>query len=317
MARSYVHMANPAFATETSLIDPPPHRRIAVYERMLEQSPLPFLPADDAGAGKTIMTGLYAREKQDLLRLRFRIASGADARARNPFAGPESDPIIVSIDALAGERMFGRLREDATEPCDLTVFDEAHKLSSDRGPDFRVRKTGRYRPAQTIPAARFPGRPGICCCSPQPAILILAWSDAADRSRRSQEGMSTAIMRTAAPRRRIWARTVPGIICGGCCCPMSCRPGMLSTVFPTARLRHHGLRPESRPRRRTGALRLISKRTLKRRKTNPSLQQHGNSAEQTQLQNSRRTRTPRKRKTPRNSAGSRYTLHRNPKIGRV
>ena len=175
---SYGHMANPAFATETSLIDPLPHQRIAVYERMLERSPLRFLLADDAGAGKTIMTGLYVREMlsrrlvrrvlvvppaglvgnwrremQDLFRLRFRIASGADARAGNPFAGPESDLTIVGIDTLASERMFGRLREDATEPYDLAVFDEAHKLSADRGPDFRVRKTDRYRLAEALAGA--------------------------------------------------------------------------------------------------------------------------------------------------------------------
>ena len=59
---AYGHLFNRAFATETSLIDPLPHQRIAVYQRMLEQSPLRFLLADDAGAGKTIMTGLYVRE---------------------------------------------------------------------------------------------------------------------------------------------------------------------------------------------------------------------------------------------------------------
>jgi transcriptional regulator with XRE-family HTH domain len=59
---AYGHLSNPAFATEISLIDPLPHQRIAVYEHMLDSSPLRFLLADDAGAGKTIMTGLYLRE---------------------------------------------------------------------------------------------------------------------------------------------------------------------------------------------------------------------------------------------------------------
>ena len=49
---------NPAFASEISQIHPLPHQRIAVYERMLPEDPLRFLLADDAGAGKTIMTGL-------------------------------------------------------------------------------------------------------------------------------------------------------------------------------------------------------------------------------------------------------------------
>ena len=138
---AYGHLFNPTFATETSLIDPLPHQRIAVYEHMLKQQPLRFLLADDAGAGKTIMTGLYIREMlsrrllrrvlivppaglignweremSTLFRLRFRILTGADARDGNPFTGPESDLVIVSIDTLAGERTFGRLREWATEP---------------------------------------------------------------------------------------------------------------------------------------------------------------------------------------------------------
>ena len=58
----YGHLFNPSFATEISLIDPLPHQRIAVYEHMLKQTRLRFLLADDAGAGKTIMAGLYIRE---------------------------------------------------------------------------------------------------------------------------------------------------------------------------------------------------------------------------------------------------------------
>ena len=171
---SYGHLFNPAFATEVSLIDPLPHQRIAVYERMLGLSPLRFLLADDAGAGKTIMTGLYLREvlarrlirrvlvvppaglvgnwereMRTLFSLPFRIVRGADARGGSPFAGPESDRVIVSIDTLASERMFGRLREGAA-PYDLVVFDEAHKLSAHRQPDFSVRKTDRYRLAEAL-----------------------------------------------------------------------------------------------------------------------------------------------------------------------
>ena len=175
---AYGHLFNTAFATETSLIDPLPHQRIAVYEHMLKQQPLRFLLADDAGAGKTIMTGLYVREMlsrrlirrvlivppaglignweremSTLFRLQFRILTGTDARDGNPFAGPESDLVIVSIDTLAGERTFGRLRESTTEPYDLVVFDEAHKLSANREPDLRIRKTDRYKLAETLAGA--------------------------------------------------------------------------------------------------------------------------------------------------------------------
>ena len=58
----HAYLFNPIFATETSLIDPLPHQFIAVYDHLLKHFPLRFLLADDAGAGKTIMTGLYIQE---------------------------------------------------------------------------------------------------------------------------------------------------------------------------------------------------------------------------------------------------------------
>lgn len=176
---TFGHMENPAFATEISSIDPLPHQRIAVYDHMLKQPRLRFLLADDAGAGKTIMTGLYVREMlsrrllrrvlivppaglignwqremQVLFNLPFTVVAGADARNSNPFVGPSSDRVIVSVDTLAGERVFARLREEKVEPYDLVVFDEAHKLSVDRGNDFRVRKTDRYRLAEALAGLR-------------------------------------------------------------------------------------------------------------------------------------------------------------------
>lgn len=172
---SFGHLANPTFATEIASIDPLPHQRIAVYDHMLKQTRLRFLLADDAGAGKTIMTGLYIREMlsrrllkrvlivppaglvgnwqrelSTLFSLQFNIVSGSDARSGNPFTGPSSNRLIVSVDTLAGERMFARLQDEDVEPYELVVFDEAHKLSCDRGADFRVRKTDRYRLAEAI-----------------------------------------------------------------------------------------------------------------------------------------------------------------------
>ncbi len=44
------------------LVEPLPHQITAVYEAMLPRQPLRFLLADDPGAGKTIMAGLYIRE---------------------------------------------------------------------------------------------------------------------------------------------------------------------------------------------------------------------------------------------------------------
>jgi transcriptional regulator with XRE-family HTH domain len=56
------HLFNKAYGLELSTVVPLPHQRIAVYEHMLPQNPMRFFLADDAGAGKTIMTGLYIRE---------------------------------------------------------------------------------------------------------------------------------------------------------------------------------------------------------------------------------------------------------------
>ena len=196
---AYGHLFNPTFASETSLIDPLPHQRLAVYEHMLHQSPLRFLLADDAGAGKTIMTGLYVREMlarrlirrvliippaglvgnweremRTLFRLQFRVVTGSDARTANPFAEPESHLVIVSVDTLAGERMFAHLADTATEPYDLVVFDEAHKLSADRQPDFRVRKTERYRLAEAIAGAGADGTQWDLPWSTQHLLLLTA-----------------------------------------------------------------------------------------------------------------------------------------------
>ena len=172
---AYGHLSNPTFATETSLIDPLPHQRIAVYEHMLSQARLRFLLADDAGAGKTIMAGLYIREilarrliqrvliippaglvgnweheLQSLFSLPFKIVAGSDARQDNHFRGPASNLVIVSVDILAGERMFARLQETDVIPYYLVIFDEAHKLSADHEPDFRMCKTDRYRSAEAL-----------------------------------------------------------------------------------------------------------------------------------------------------------------------
>jgi SNF2 family DNA or RNA helicase len=172
---SFGHLASPAFATEISSIDPLPHQRIAVYERMLPQTRLRFLLADDAGAGKTIMAGLYFREMLARRRLRrilivspaglvgnwrremrtlfalgFTEVTGEDARNGNPFVGEASNQAIVSIDTLVSDRVFARLQETAVEPYDLVVVDEAHKLSASRGADMRVDKSRRYKLAEAL-----------------------------------------------------------------------------------------------------------------------------------------------------------------------
>src|SRR3984885_3307454 len=53
---------DPVLAVHTSVVDPLPHQITAVYEAMLPRQPLRFLLADDPGAGKTIMAGLFMKE---------------------------------------------------------------------------------------------------------------------------------------------------------------------------------------------------------------------------------------------------------------
>ena len=186
---AFGHQFNPTFASEISRIDPLPHQRIAVYEHMLPQDPLRFLLADDAGAGKTIMTGLtvremlsrgrvkrvlvvppaglvgnWERELRTLFRLRFRIVTGEDARAGNPFHGVPSDLAIVSLDTLASARTFARLQSAETAPYDLVVFDEAHKLAA-ATENNRTSKTRRYRLAEALAG----------CASPAGDYSGLAW----------------------------------------------------------------------------------------------------------------------------------------------
>ena len=178
---AFGHLANPAFATEVSRIDPLPHQRIAVYEHMLKQPRLRFLLADDAGAGKTIMTGLYIREMlarrllrrilvvppaglvgnwqnemRELFGLEFAIVTGAElaAKTANPFSpGPAGDRVICSVDTLRGDRAFSRLAEAEVAPYDLVVFDEAHKLSARQDADLTVRRSARYELAEALAGA--------------------------------------------------------------------------------------------------------------------------------------------------------------------
>ncbi|MBQ9407485.1 MAG: DUF3883 domain-containing protein [Desulfovibrio sp.] len=173
---AYAHSVNPAFATEISRIDPLPHQRIAVYDHMLKQDPLRFLLADDAGAGKTIMCGLYIREMlarkrikriiiippaglvgnwrnelSRLFQLEATIVSGSMIRNEsvNPFA--VHDFVICSIDTIRAARAMARLADGPA--FDLAVFDEAHKMSCNRSSDMRIRESERYKAASAIAGA--------------------------------------------------------------------------------------------------------------------------------------------------------------------
>ncbi|RFS83116.1 helicase [Actinomadura spongiicola] len=145
---------DPMLAVATSDVRPLPHQIRAVYGELLPRSPLRFLLADDPGAGKTIMGGLYIKELilrgdverclvvapgglveqwQDELFFKFGLHFDlltnqyADANInRNVF---ETAPLLIArMDQLSrNERLQAELRE--TE-WDLVIVDEAHRMGA-------------------------------------------------------------------------------------------------------------------------------------------------------------------------------------------
>ena len=55
-------LIDPMLAVSHSTLQPLPHQIKAVYGEFLPRTPLRYLLADDPGAGKTIMCGLYVKE---------------------------------------------------------------------------------------------------------------------------------------------------------------------------------------------------------------------------------------------------------------
>ncbi|MGW3952924.1 helicase-related protein [Streptomyces sp. NPDC004752] len=141
-------------AVSTSVLDPLPHQIQAVYNELLPRTPLRFLLADDPGAGKTIMAGLYVKElalRGDLERCLIVAPGGLVEQWQDELLekfgldftlltkqlidstidGSVFDKhprLIARMDALArSEEIQERLVESAW---DLVVVDEAHRMSA-------------------------------------------------------------------------------------------------------------------------------------------------------------------------------------------
>lgn len=151
---SLAHLFDPYLAVHTSSVEPLPHQISAVYQEMLPRLPLRYVLADDPGAGKTIMTGLFIKEliaRGDLKRclivspgslaeqwqdelfqkfhLRFEILTNdrmESAASGNIFT--EVDLCICRLDKLA--RNDGLQEKLKVSEWDLIVCDEAHKMSA-------------------------------------------------------------------------------------------------------------------------------------------------------------------------------------------
>jgi superfamily II DNA or RNA helicase len=145
---------DPVLAVHTSMIDPLPHQITAVYEKMLPRQPLRFLLADDPGAGKTIMAGLFIKELfirgdvkrclvccpgnlveqwQDELYYRFHLHFDIitvdkieTSLSGNPYA--EYNLVISRLDQMSRNPNI-QAKLELTD-WDLIVCDEAHKMSA-------------------------------------------------------------------------------------------------------------------------------------------------------------------------------------------
>jgi Superfamily II DNA/RNA helicases, SNF2 family len=149
---------------------PLPHQLEAVYRHMLPQIPLRFLLADDPGAGKTIMAGLYLREltlRSDLQRclivapgslveqwrqemyekfsLEFTLLDQAmiDQVKLNPDVLKRPLRLIARMDQLA--RQDDVVAAFARATWDVVVVDEAHRMSARFGTGGEVKATKRYQ----------------------------------------------------------------------------------------------------------------------------------------------------------------------------
>ena len=162
------HLFDPMMAVHTSNVEPLPHQITAVYESMLPRQPLRYVLADDPGAGKTIMAGLFIRELlmrsdakrvlivapgslveqwQDELFEKFGLSFSLfsreqveQSRSGNPF--DDLDLMVARVDQLArAEDLQDKLR---LSHWDLVVVDEAHKLSANYF-GTKVNKTKRFQ----------------------------------------------------------------------------------------------------------------------------------------------------------------------------
>ena len=145
---------DPMLAVATSDVRPLPHQIRAVYGELLPRTPLRFLLADDPGAGKTIMAGLYIKElllrddvKQCLIvapgglveqwqdelffkfGLRFDLLTNQLIDSQVNLNVFETNPLLIArMDQLSrNELLQAQLKE--TE-WDLIIVDEAHRMGA-------------------------------------------------------------------------------------------------------------------------------------------------------------------------------------------
>ncbi|WP_165807019.1 DEAD/DEAH box helicase [Nocardioides currus] len=166
-------LVDPMQAVSTSSLRPLPHQIKAVYEEMLPRTPLRFLLADDPGAGKTIMCGLYVKELmlrgdlerclvvapgglvgqwQDELQEKFGLTF--EILTREMMSGTVGQSVFEDHPLLLARMDMLKRDDDVLERLDasswdLVVVDEAHRMSATiRG--HQLDPTKRYELGQRL-----------------------------------------------------------------------------------------------------------------------------------------------------------------------
>ena len=144
---------DPYFGLSISRVDPLPHQLEAVYDYLLKLPRVRFLLADDAGAGKTIMSGLlvrelalrglaerilivcpanlafqWQREMKEKFDTTFLVMKGQDLREQfgvNQWL--ERPRVITSLDLAKRADILPGLQQ---VHWDLVIVDEAHRMSA-------------------------------------------------------------------------------------------------------------------------------------------------------------------------------------------
>src|ERR1019366_2057459 len=144
---------DPYFGLSISRVDPLPHQLEAVYDYLMKLARVRFLLADDAGAGKTIMSGLlirelelrglaerilivcpanlafqWQRELKEKFDTKFLVMKGQDIRDQfgvNQWL--ERNRVITSLDLAKRSEILPGLRQ---VHWDLVIVDEAHHMSA-------------------------------------------------------------------------------------------------------------------------------------------------------------------------------------------
>ncbi|HEX6393105.1 MAG TPA: helicase-related protein [Acidimicrobiales bacterium] len=169
------YLFDPRLAVHLSLIEPLPHQITAVYGEMLPRQPLRFCLADDPGAGKTIMAGLYIKElmlRGDLQRCLVVAPGGLVAQWQDELyekfglsfdiltkdlieASRTGDPfferplLLARLDHLS--RRDDLVEHLAASDWDLVVVDEAHRMAAHYFGN-EVKETKRYRLGKALGA---------------------------------------------------------------------------------------------------------------------------------------------------------------------